>query len=265
MAATDALTIPRYAEPYRIYFPVFHETGVVQYTPDISSFVSLDGSTFNATTNDVVSIGDTGYFYLELDEEEMTARAVIVNLVLADTDYKAPPLIIYPEQPGDMRTHTLTIEDPVSGDIATAVLSSPVPGPHPPDSLGGMFGGLVGNMPTKLVIVSPIVEGGNLLIVRGDDYLAVDGRAITWVENSGTWPDLSTATVYLVIGSPKFFRKQIEVTSATGSPKSLRAELTRTESAKLTLAAYNFTVEAVMSTGSRVTLIKGNVRTTAGL
>jgi hypothetical protein len=265
MAITDARPIPRYGEPYCVYFPVFHETGTVQHVAGVTASISLDRGAFAASTNTVTAIDDSGYFYLELTAEEMTANTVIVHPNPHDNDFRTPPLIIYPEQPGDMRTHTLTIEDPITGEIATAVLSSPIPGPHDPDSLGGVLGNLIGNMPTKLVIVSPIIEGGNLLLVRGDDYLSVDGRAITWTENSGTWPDLSTATVYLVIGSSKFFRKEITATTPTGNPKVLRAELTRADTNKLTQSAYNFIVEAVMSTGSHVTLIKGSVRMTAGL
>jgi hypothetical protein len=264
MAAEDALTIPRYGEPYRIYFPVLHETGNVSYA-EVTAEVSLDGSTFTPTTNTPNDIDGTGYFYLELTEDEMLARAVIVNLSTESINHRTPPLIIYPEQPGDMRTHTLTIEEVVSEGIAIATLSSPVPGPYPSDALGGMLSAVVGNLPTKLVIVSPIVEGGNLLLVRGDDYLTADGRSITWTENSGTWPDLATATIHLIIGDRKFFRKEIEATTPTGNPKVLRAELTRVETAKLQQAAYPFVVEATMSSGSRVTLIKGNVRTTAGI
>lgn len=265
MAITDARPIPRYGEPYCVYFPVFHETGVVQYVPGVTASISLDRGDFEDSTNTVTPIQTSGYYYLELTAAEMSASTVIVHPDPHSNDYRTPPLIIYPEQPGDMRTHTLTIEDPVTGEIATAVLSSPVPGPHDPDTLGGMLGGLVGNMPTKLVIVSPILEGGNLLIVRGDDYLSVDGRAITWTETSGTWPDLSDATLYLVIGSNKFFRKIITATTPTGTPKVVKAELTRLETAKLTAASYLFIVEAVMQNGSHVTLMKGNIRTTGGL
>jgi hypothetical protein len=265
MAVEDSLPIPRYGEPYAVYFPVFHETGIVQHVEGVTATVSVDRGPFITSTNSVTDIHESGYFYIELTEEEMTGRVVIIQPDPNDADYRTPPIILYPEQPGDMRTHTLTIEDPVSGEIAVAVLSSPVPGPHGPDSLGGMLAGVVGNLPTKLVIVSPVVEGGNLLLVKGDDYLNVDGRALTWTENSGTWPDLSEAAVHLIIGDRRFFRKEITVTTPTGNPKALRAELTRVETAKFTQASYPFVVEATMETGSRVTLIKGYVRTTAGI
>jgi hypothetical protein len=265
MAVEDSLPIPRYGQIYPIYFPVFHETGVVQHVEGVTATVSVDRGLFLPSTNPVTAIHDSGYFYLELTEEEMTARVVIVQPDPNNNDYRTPPLIIYPEQPGDMRTHTLTIEEMVSDDIAIATLSSSVPGPHGPDTLGGMLAGVVGNLPTKLVIVSPVVEGGNLLIVKGDDYLTVDGRALTWTENSGTWPDLSEATVHLIIGDRRFFRKEITAPTPSGNPKVVRAELTRTETAKLTQASYPFVVEATMGSGSRVTLIKGYVRTTAGI
>jgi hypothetical protein len=244
MAVEDSLPIPRYGEPYAVYFPVFHETGIVQHVEGVTATVSVDRGPFITSTNSVTDIHESGYFYIELTEEEMTGRVVIIQPDPNDADYRTPPIILYPEQPGDMRTHTLTIEDPVSGEIAVAVL---------------------GNLPTKLVIVSPVVEGGNLLLVKGDDYLNVDGRALTWTENSGTWPDLSEAAVHLIIGDRRFFRKEITVTTPTGNPKALRAELTRVETAKFTQASYPFVVEATMETGSRVTLIKGYVRTTAGI
>ena len=56
--------------------------------------------------------------------------------------------------------------------------------------------GLLGS--GKVVAISPVLNGGkSIFIVRGDDYLSVDGRE--FVFNSDSWPDLSGADLTLRI------------------------------------------------------------------
>lgn len=265
MAISDARPIPRYGEPYRVYIPLFYETGDITHSDTVSSVVSKDTGEFIFTVNEPTPIHNSGFFYIDLTEEEMEAHAVIVKLVPEDNDFKSTPIILYPEAAGDMRAHVLTVEEQTILALAHAVMDDAVPGTHGVGTAGNVLGSFLASLPTSMVIVSPIVDGGNLFFVRGDDYLAEDGRNFLWVDNGNRWPDLSTATVHLVIGSARFFKKQIDVLTPSGPTKSISAELTSTETRKFTQPAYTFTVEATMQSGSRITLIKGSVKTTAGL
>lgn len=260
MAVDDARPIPRYGEPYRLYMPMYYETGDITHIDGVTAVLSKDGADFVASTNTPQPIAESGYFYLDLTVPEMTTYALIVEFIPPDPNWKVSPAILYPEQSGDMRTHTLTIASDATNQISFAVLNEGVPGSFNPDSLGGVLGGLLTNLPTKLVLVSPVLDGGNLALVRGDDYLASDGRAVVWSEHSGTWPDLTGATIHLVIDNPRFFKKQITATTPSGTPKVIRAELTTTDTKKLAAASYLFVVEATLASGSKSTLIRGTIR-----
>src|SRR5674476_1213509 len=60
---------------------------------------------------------------------------------------------------------------------------------------------LWGTMPTgiNIQVISPVYLGGDVTIVAGDDYKAADNRALSWVDKSNIWPDLSGATFKLTI------------------------------------------------------------------
>ena len=256
MAITDARPVTRYGEAYRLYFPIFSETGEVSSTTGMTASISIDGGDFAATTNNPTQIQTSGMFYIDLTAAEMTGYAVAIKIDPSDPNMRTTPVVLYPEREGDIRVHTLSVESTVSVDIAESVLSETVPGTNAPTTVGGVLGAMLGRMP-NLVVVTPLLEGGNITLVRGDDYRTADGRNLTWTETSGTWPDLTGASVFLIIGDARFFRKQIDILTPTGMNKTVSADLTATETRKLTQNSYGFYVEAIMSSGSRVTLLKG--------
>jgi hypothetical protein len=115
-------------------------------------------------------------------------------------------------------------------------------------------------------VSSPVASGGNATIVKGDDYLAADGRALEWT--SADWPDLTGATVAM-----KYKRRRdvvsvaAEVVTPSGSEKKVRVELTRDVTSTLVAGesrtqprALAFDLEAILADGSVVTLVQADLK-----
>ena len=79
----------------------------------------------------------------------------------------------------------------LSDASTTDVLTNPVPGAYAAGSAGFALG-RIGN--AEFTVESPVAADGTLVLVRGDDYLVADGRAISF--SSDDWPDLSDGTYY---------------------------------------------------------------------
>jgi hypothetical protein len=50
-----------------------------------------------------------------------------------------------------------------------------------------------------VTVASPVTPGGGICLYVADDYDADEGRQLTFTDSSGTWPDLTGATVKLFI------------------------------------------------------------------
>jgi hypothetical protein len=124
---------------------------------------------------------------------------------------------------------------------------------------------LAGGGPPAVTVVTPVLSGGNMQIVRGDDYANADGRALTFNISDPTGsglPSLTGATVRLKTGLPN--RPNLPnlnvigtVVTATGTTRTVRFELTSAQTAVLVPIAYYFDVEATLSTGRVITLLQG--------
>ena len=118
--------------------------------------------------------------------------------------------------------------------------------------------------PPAVTIVSPVLQGGNVQIVRGDDYANADGRALTFEisDPSSALPSLTGATVRLKTGLPNRPNLAVvnqigTVVTATGTTRTVRFELTSAQTAPLVPIAYNFDVEATLSSARVITLLQG--------
>ncbi len=118
--------------------------------------------------------------------------------------------------------------------------------------------------PPAVTIVSPVLSSGNVQIVRGDDYANADGRALTFdISDPGNFlPSLAGATVRLKTGLPNRPNLAVlnvtgTVVTATGTTRTVRFELTSAQTAVLVPIAYNFDVEATLSTSRVITLLQG--------
>ena len=124
------------------------------------------------------------------------------------------------------------------------------------------FGGHVKSItPGAVTIVSPVAtDGTSITLIRGDDYLNADNRALTFSGDS--WPTLTGGDVALIVdisGTPTSYAGTI-----TGAGECY-VELTDTQTAALTPGAYNYDLQATLDnvTTSIVTLVQGLLLVTA--
>lgn len=98
-AATDASPRPLYGVAYRVYFPIFNNTGaLVSGAAGLDCEISKDGATAADCTNEATEVAtSTGMYYVDLTASEMAARAVIITQKTSTTDAKTTPIVLYPE------------------------------------------------------------------------------------------------------------------------------------------------------------------------
>lgn len=105
MAATDAMPVPKKNTAYRHYFSVRKNDGTLITTwAGQDSEVSLDGASFTDATNEATEIGTSGCGYIELTAAEMNYDAVILKVVVTNTDALTYVVTFFPEEAGDIRT-----------------------------------------------------------------------------------------------------------------------------------------------------------------
>ncbi len=157
---------------------------------------------------------------------------------------------------------------------ATDPLLNPVPGAY----ASGTAGAALGRIGTAAIsTVSPVSQGGDLALVRGDSYRAADGRALLWTgASANVWPDLTAATVKLqILGNHLTVAGTVvmEVTGTVVTPtgtQQVRAEPTAAQTAALPAsqaaaapgAVSPYKVVATLANGDVVTLVEGNATIT---
>lgn len=118
MASTDARPIPRKNVAYRVTFPILDADGdLVTGASSPDSEVSKDGGTFTDCTNEATEIAtSSGMYYLDLTSTEMNADCVAIIVKTATSGAKTVPIVLYPEEAGDIRVDVVQI----SGDATAA-------------------------------------------------------------------------------------------------------------------------------------------------
>lgn len=114
----------------------------------------------------------------------------------------------------------------------------------------------------SITVVSPISEDGQTLtIVRGDDYLNDNGRAITF--SSTSWPDLTGATFLFAAqkNGATDFVGTVTGTSVGGATQTVRLELPTAQTSLASVSPlgspYKWDIEATLSDGAIVTIARG--------
>ena len=127
---------------------------------------------------------------------------------------------------------------------------------YPSNSLGGIIASI---NPAQVTVTSPVAtDGTSITVVRGDDYLNTDNRALTFTGTN--WPTLTGGAVALIVdinGTPTSYTGTI-----TGADECY-VELTDTQTAAMTPGAYSYDLQATLSNGSVVTVIQGLLLVTA--
>lgn len=117
MAATDAMAVPKKNTAYRHYFVILDADGdPVSGATALDSEVSIDGAAFADCTNEATEIGSSGFYYLDLTSSEMNGDAICVRVQTSTSGAKTEPIILYPEEAGDIRVNVTQI----SGDATSA-------------------------------------------------------------------------------------------------------------------------------------------------
>lgn len=107
MASSDAKPIPQKNVAYRVTFPILDADGdLVTGAAALDSEVSKDGGTFADCTNEATEIAtSSGMYYLDLTSAEMNADTVAVIVKTSTTGAKTTPIVMYPEEAGDIRVN----------------------------------------------------------------------------------------------------------------------------------------------------------------
>lgn len=111
MASGDARPIPQKNVAFRVTFPIFDNDGdLVTGAAALDSEVSLDGGTFADVTAEAIEIATaSGLYFLDLTAAEMNADTVAITVKTTTTDAKTTPIVLYPEEAGDIRVNVTEI------------------------------------------------------------------------------------------------------------------------------------------------------------
>lgn len=107
MAASDARPVPRKNVAFRVYFPILDADGdLVTGATALDSEISKDGGTFADCTNEATEIATaSGFYFLDLTATEMNADNVCIIVKTTSSGAKTSPIVMYPEETGDIRAN----------------------------------------------------------------------------------------------------------------------------------------------------------------
>lgn len=126
------------------------------------------------------------------------------------------------------------------------------------DYASGTAGRIISQLLTSQVVVSaPIAIDGVITVYRGDDYLAANGRQLSFTDPGDTWPSLAGATVRFNV--KPFSASSADVMVATGAGKQVDVDLASAITAKFVDRRYDFTLVATLAAGEVVTLAAGKL------
>lgn len=126
-----------------------------------------------------------------------------------------------------------------------------------PDGYGSnTLGGIIASMnPAQVTIVSPVAtDGTSITVIRGDDYLLTDNRALTFT--GSTWPTLTAGTVALKVN---FAGVILTYSGTITAGQSCYVALTKTDTAGMATGTFDYDLEATLSNASVVTLVQGKL------
>jgi hypothetical protein len=191
MASSDARPIPRKNTAYRVTFPIFDADGdLVTGATGLDSEYSGDGGEFADCTNEATEIiTSSGMYYLDLTAGEMNYDTVAIIVKTSSSGAKTTPIVIYPEEAGDVRVAVSSIDagaitaaaiatgaidaDALATDavaeIADGVLDEALAGHTTAGTVGDALNDL---LDVTTVTVVSAVSGTTLTILRGDTLSA---------------------------------------------------------------------------------------------
>ena len=134
-------------------------------------------------------------------------------------------------------------------------LTNIVPGAYAQGTAGYILGSI---NPAQVTIVSPVSSDGMAItVLRGDDYLLTDNRALTFT--GSTWPSITGASIALKVN---FAGTILSYTGMVTAADSCYVELTDTQTGAMATGTFDYDLEATLSNGSIVTLVQGQALVT---
>lgn len=134
-------------------------------------------------------------------------------------------------------------------------LTNAVPGSYAQGTAGYILGSI---NPAQVTIVSPVSSDGMAItVLRGDDYLLTDNRALTFT--GSTWPSITGASIALKVN---FAGTILSYTGMVTAADSCYVELTDTQTGAMATGTFDYDLEATLSNGSVVTLVQGQALVT---
>ena len=100
---------------------------------------------------------------------------------------------------GDVAVGVVTEVFDVTAATAADVWDVAVPGGYPVGDAGYILGHLDG---LDVTCVSPVLDDETIELYEGDSYYEADGRSLKWTDSGATWPNITGATVALLIRAP---------------------------------------------------------------
>lgn len=156
----------------------------------------------------------------------------------------------------------LLAEHTISGSAGEALAASgsasdPLLNTVPGTYASGTAGAALGNIGSgQIVTVSPVAQSGDVETVQGDDYSAVDARALDWTDTGSSWPVLTDATIAITIREVSSYAGS--VITATGTSKKIRLQLTDVQTEAIPEGWHPFQAIATLTGGNVITLVEGD-------
>ena len=143
-----------------------------------------------------------------------------------------------------------TLQPDPAARITNNLLTAAVPAAYTSGSVGVALG-RIGT--AQVTVTSPVTEDGEIVLIYGDDYRTVDGRALTFVGTN--WPTLTGGSVSLRVQAESVVAISGTVTAAA----SCRVEVTSAQTISLGLGVWSYDLEATLTSGYTATLQQGTI------
>jgi len=220
-----------------------------------------------ATVNAVAGGGSIATFMVRAASEDDLATAAALTTVQADTDdiqTRLPAALVsgrMDSSVGAMATGVMTaaaLAADAATEIAAAVWDRLTSALTAVGSVGALVVAKLGLISSGSVTTSgPVLTSGDIALVKGDDYLASDGNALSWT--SPTLIGLSVTEVTLILVHRASGAVPLTITGAAtswdGALGRATVDMTTAQSATLLDGddIYDGFVELTLATGSKRT------------
>jgi hypothetical protein len=118
---------------------------------------------------------------------------------------------------------------------------------------------IVEHAPDPVVMVNPVASDGSTTIIQGDAYLDADGRALTYQLGVRDAPDLTGLTLTYRV------EDELEKTMTVVGEDGAKVDLTSAETTAIDTGVHQMEIEATVSVGNVVTLLRSTLTVTADM